>query len=361
MIEIPGQCFDGHSSAATPATLRVDTDGRVTCDAWPDRPPLALTEIDISERVGSIPRILRFPDGAQFQTPHNDLVDQALARFRRARGSRLLHRLESRLAFVAVAVVVMVAASYGFVRWGIPYFSKVAAYSVSAETAASLDQGALEFLDQAFFQPSKLDAATQQRIRARFDAMAAEQETGFKYELHFREGGKIGPNAFALASGAIVMTDELVKLAKHDDELVSVLAHEIGHVVHRHSLRRVFQSSVVALIGTLLTGDVSGPATIVVALPTILVELQYSQAFEREADAYSLAWMKHHGLNPAHFKHIMLRLEKTHGGGDEKIPSFFSTHPATEERVKLFETLNGPPTEKSQNGTPAPDGKTDVK
>lgn len=342
MLEIRGQCFDGLSSAAAPATLRVDMAGLVTCDAWPDRPPLPLTEIDISERVGNIPRILRFPDGAQFDTTDNDGVDAALARFRRGRGSRLLHLLESHLGFVAVAVVVMVATSYGFVRWGIPYFSKVAAFSVSAETAASLDQGALDLLDKAFFEPSKLDAATQERLRARFTAMAAEQETGFRYELHFREGGKIGPNAFALASGAIVMTDELVKLARHDDELVSVLAHEIGHVVHRHSLRRVFQSSSVALIGTLLTGDVSGPAAIVVALPTILVELQYSQAFEREADDYSLHWLRAHGVDPAHFKRIMLRLETAHGGGDDT-PSFFSTHPATQERVKLFDTLDGKP------------------
>jgi Zn-dependent protease with chaperone function len=342
MTEIRGQYFDGQSSAAAPATLRVDTAGQVTCDAWPDRPPLPLAEIDISERVGNIPRILRFPDGSQFETKENDGVDQALARFRHARGSRLVHRLESKLGYVAIAVVAMVIASVVFVRWGIPYFAKVAAYSVSAQTAASLDRGALDILDKAFFEPSKLDAATQQRIHARFQRMVAEEEPGFHYELHFREGGKIGANALALASGSIVMTDELVRLAKHDDELVAVLAHEVGHVVHRHALRRVFQSSAVALIGVMLTGDVSGPAAIVAALPTILVELQYSQAFEREADDYSLNWLRAHGVDPAHFKHIMLRLEKEHGGDDET-PSFFSTHPATQERVKLFDTLNGKP------------------
>lgn len=342
MMKIAGQCFDGQSSGATVATLRVDENGLVSCDAWPDRPPLPLSQIDISERVGNIPRILRFPDGSQFETNENDGVDQALAYFRHARGSRLIHRLESRLGFVAVAVVAMVIASLVFVRWGIPYFAKVAAYSVSAQTAASIDQGALEILDKAFFEPSKLDAATQQRIRARFASVVAGQDSGFHYQLHFRQGGKIGPNAFALASGAIVITDELVRLAKHDDELVAVLAHEVGHVVHRHALRRVFQSSAIALIGVMLTGDVSGPATIVAALPTILVELQYSQAFERDADSYSLDWLRGHGVDPAHFKHIMLRLEKEHGG-DAKTPSFFSTHPATEERVKLFERLNGKP------------------
>jgi predicted Zn-dependent protease len=145
--------------------------------------------------------------------------------------------------------------------------------------------------------------------------------------------------ALALSSGTIIMTGELVRLSHNDDELVTVLAHELGHVVHRHALRRVFQSSAMALIGTLLTGDVSGPASIVVALPTMLVELQYSQSYEREADAYSLAYLKQHHIDPRHFRDIMLRLEKA-SGGNGKIPSFFSTHPATEERVKLFEQLD---------------------
>jgi len=341
MMEIQGQAFDGHRSAPIPAALQVDDAGLVSCSAWPDRLPLTLAELDITERVGDIPRIVRFPDGAQFETEDNDGMDAVLARFRQARGSRLMHRLESRLRFAAIAVAVMVVTSVAFMRWGLPYFAEVAAYSVSAQTAASLDQGTLEALDQGFLAPSKLDAATQNRLRARFDAMAAEEESGFRYQLHFRAGGPVGANALALPSGSVVMTDELVKLAGHDDELVAVLAHEIGHVVHRHALRRLFQSSAVALIGTLLTGDVSGPATIVVALPTILVEMQYSQAFERDADAYALDWLRRHRIDPSHFKHIMLRLEKETGGGD--LPSFFSTHPATQERVKLFERLDGEP------------------
>lgn len=342
MIDIAGQAFDGQSSAATAATLTVGANGLVSCDAWPARAPLALNAINISQRIGNIPRILRFPGGAQFETTDNDAVDSALAQFRHARGSRLLHHLESRLGYVVMAVAVMALAGFIFLRFGIPYFAKIAAYSVSAQTAASIDQGTLEFLDQAVFEPSTLDAATQQRIRARFNAIVAQADAGFHYELYFRKGGKIGPNAFALASGTIVMTDELVRVAKHDDELVAVLAHEVGHVVHRHALRRVFQSSAVTLLGVMLTGDVSGPATIIAALPTILVELQYSQAFERDADAYSLHWLRQHRVDPAHFKHIMLRLEHEHDG-DGKTPSFFSTHPATKERVKLFEKLDGAP------------------
>lgn len=338
MIEIAGQCFDGQRSAASPAILRVDETGLVSLDIWPAHLPLALGDLEISERVGNIPRLIRFPDGAQFRTTHNGQIDQVLAQFGHARGSRWVHRLESHLRFVAIAVVVMAITSFALVKYGIPYFAKMAAYAVSAQTAASIDAGAMQFLDKAFFKPSALGPATQARLRGRFDRMTTEAEPGFQYELLFRAGGPIGANALALASGTIVMTDEMVQAAKNDEELVSVLAHEIGHVVHRHSLRRTFQSSVVALLGVMLTGDVASVAQIVAALPVILVEAQYSQTLESEADAYSLAYMQQHGIDPIHFKNLMLRLEKKHEG-QGKIPSFFASHPETKERVKLFERL----------------------
>ena len=338
MIEIPGQCFDGETSASSPAILRVDEAGTATLDIWPTHLPFALGDLEISERVGNIPRLIRFPDGTQFRTTDNEQVDQILAWFGHARGSRWVHRLESRFRFVAIAVVVMAISAFGLVKYGIPYFANVAAHSVSAQTAASIDAGAMQILDKAFFKPSTLDPATQRRLSARFDRMTTVAVPGFQYELLFRAGGPIGANALALASGTIVMTDEMVQAAQNDEELVSVLAHEIGHVVYRHGLRRAFQSSVVALFGVMLTGDVSSAAQIVAVLPVILVEAQYSQNLESEADAYSLAYMQENKIDPIHFKNLMLRLEKKHGEPG-KIPSFFATHPETKERVKLFERL----------------------
>ena len=48
--------------------------------------------------------------------------------------------------------------------------------------------------------------------------------------------------------GAVVITDELIALAKNDDEIMSVLFHEIGHVEHRHSLRMVISHSGLAIL-----------------------------------------------------------------------------------------------------------------
>ena len=61
--------------------------------------------------------------------------------------------------------------------------------------------------------------------------------------LEFRASPALGPNAFALPSGIIVVTDELVTLAHDDREILAVLGHELGHVAHRHVMRQLLQSS----------------------------------------------------------------------------------------------------------------------
>ena len=49
------------------------------------------------------------------------------------------------------------------------------------------------------------------------------------------------PNALAFPSGDIVLTDKFVQLSKNQDEIDSVLLHEMGHVVHRHGLEMLIE------------------------------------------------------------------------------------------------------------------------
>ena len=69
------------------------------------------------------------------------------------------------------------------------------------------------------------------------------------YVLEFRKSPAVGPNAFALPGGTVVLLDELVAAAAHDDEIAAVLAHEIGHLHGRHTMRHVLQTSVAGVRG----------------------------------------------------------------------------------------------------------------
>ncbi len=64
----------------------------------------------------------------------------------------------------------------------------------------------------------------------------------------FRKGGPIGPSAFALPSGTVIMTDELVDLVDQKGELEALFAHKIAHVTNRHGLRSALQDSGVFLL-----------------------------------------------------------------------------------------------------------------
>lgn len=127
----------------------------------------------------------------------------------------------------------------------------------------------------------------------------------------------------------------MVDLAQHDDELVAVAAHEVGHVVRRHGLRGVLQNSLTALLLILVVGDVGSAGSFVAALPTLLVQLHYSRDFETEADDYALDYMKQAGVPLHRFSDLMQRLEAARGPGRD-VPAFLASHPATQERIARF-------------------------
>jgi predicted Zn-dependent protease len=147
------------------------------------------------------------------------------------------------------------------------------------------------------------------------------------------------PNAFALPGGTIVVTDEMVAAVGSDDELLAVLAHEIGHVRGRHAMRLVLRSSGLAVLLTALAGDAVGVTFLAVALPTMLLQSGYSRQFEAEADDYAFAHMKRHGVSPQAFADVMRRLEKETGGtlDDDAMMRYLGTHPATAERIRRAE------------------------
>ena len=117
-----------------------------------------------------------------------------------------------------------------------------------------------------------------------------------------------------------------------DERFLAVAAHEIGHEEHRHVLRSVLQSSAVVLIGAYFTGDVSSASTLVVAVPTFLLDNHYSRDFEADADSYAFASLAARGISPGRFAEVMQAMQKAdphirHESG------YLSTHPPTVDRI----------------------------
>jgi len=335
MMEITASFYDGKTSQRKVVRIHFDLPYQLRITGLESDLTYALSEIRISPRVGNTPRSIYLPGDAKCETLDNDTIDVILRLRGRGRWQAFLHRLESRLGYVLLLLVLTVVGSWGFVEYGIPALAKRAAYALPDSADAALGQDALKVLDKVLFSPSGLEEKRQSQLLSLFEDMTQGLAEVHEFRVEFRRSDRVGPNAFALPSGIIVVTDDLVLLAKHQNELIAVLAHEIGHVIHRHALRMLLQKSVVVLVIASVTGDVTSITALSAAIPTMLLEAKYSRAFEMEADQFALQYLRAHNIPPKYFADILLRLEKEIGH-DSVTHNYLASHPATGERVKFF-------------------------
>ena len=328
---IEGRYFDGRSSTPQAAQLDFGRDGVVRVTGLAELREVPFASVTVSDRLGRTPRRIRFDDGAVFETTDNDAVDAGLAALGKRTFSGAVDRWERHWQVAAGALLAVALISVLFVRYGIPLLANVAAHVLPPSVDRAIGSQGLEILDRSVMTPSKLSPARQQELRKRFREMTATLADGHAYQLELRHGGHIGANAFALPSGIVVMTDELVALAQNDDEIVAVLAHEIGHVRGRHALRMILQSAGVAAITLAVFGDVSSTSALAATLPAVLLNAKHSREFEHEADGFAKSWLREHGIPERRFDDLLCRLEKQSPSGAEV--RYLSSHPPTEERA----------------------------
>lgn len=127
----------------------------------------------------------------------------------------------------------------------------------------------------------------------------------------------------------MVMLDGLTE-ALTDGQAIAVLGHELGHVVHRHTMKRlVRQVTLLALAGVVL-GDVSGIAS---AAAAGYQDLHYSRDAEREADAFAIGFLRRGHVPVRNMAEAFEVIQARESAG--KLPAMLSAHPPTEERLRL--------------------------
>ncbi len=341
-MELIGRYYDGRTSQSREVRVFVGHDGQFQVIGEQLNRQHPLSDVTISARIGNTPRTLTFPDGASCEIQDNDGLDRMLRGHRRSNAQGWIHHLESRLHWVVTAVVITLVCSWAMVTMGIPWMAEQAAYALPPSVDRSLGQGTLKVLDKAVFEPTQLEPEVRERLQARFESMVDPIPDHEGYRLEFRNSESMGANAVALPSGVIVVTDQLVWSSQHDDEVIAIMAHEIGHLVHRHSLRMAMQASALALLIATVTGDAFSSSTLASALPTMLIQAQYSQDFEHEADDYAYEYLVKNDISTQVFADVLTRIAGDDGEGDDAL-QYLSTHPATDERVERFLVTETPP------------------
>jgi Zn-dependent protease with chaperone function len=290
----------------------------------------------ISDRIGRIPRRISFADGGLFETEDNDAIDRLLLANRRNRAV-WIHELERFHPRLIVLVLLVFLFSGLIYRYAIPALVEVAIWMTPPVVGDLMSSGTLASLDKAVLGPTKLSVAEQRKIRDGFDQLASFSSRGRDgYHLYFRDGGYIGPNAFALPDGSLVLTDQLVTMAGGDTEMIlGVLAHEIGHVEKQHALRQMYRAAGTAGLIMLIAGDIGSSGQEVLTDGAALLSLSYSRSSEAEADRVSVELMAKAGHDPTAIGRFFKLLEDKLG--DNGKTSMLSTHPGTPERRKAIE------------------------
>ncbi len=332
MTEFDAVYYDGRTSARKPVRVRGYT-LVIQIVGEGLRLDVPLGKVRVDPPVGGTRRALHLPDGAQLQTDDHAAVETLFPRAHALEG--WVHGLERRWPYALAALAVTAVVAWWSVVDGLPLAAKIVSGFVPVAWEAKLGEQTLEFFEGRLCRPSALGAARRQALQQRFARLTAGLADGYSYRLLPRDCRGVGANAFALPGGTVVMTDALVKLAQSDDQISAVLAHEIGHVRHRHGLRMALQAAGLAALAAALFGDATSITSLATTLPVALLQSGYTRELETEADDYAFRRLRKIGLSPKAFAEIMLLLEKDHkkrSGGDSR--NYFSTHPATAKRIE---------------------------
>lgn len=157
------------------------------------------------------------------------------------------------------------------------------------------------------------------------------------------------PNAFAIPGGYIYVTRQLAGLLNSEAELAAVLAHEVGHVAARHSVRRqstAQRNQLLGVLGQVLSTVVLGDSALgkvgqeLSASVPQLATLSYSREQELEADALAVAYLRDAGYDPTALADALQSLAAQNAldaalqGRDAQMPEWASTHPNPAGRIQ---------------------------
>ncbi|HEX7803754.1 MAG TPA: M48 family metallopeptidase [Pseudoxanthomonas sp.] len=203
--------------------------------------------------------------------------------------------------------------------------------------------GAQAFVEAKSKGPLSKDAKQNAYVRCVVNALtrqlpAQAQSVGWETAVFANSE----PNAFALPGGKVGVNTGIFTVAKNQDQLAAVLAHEIGHVVERHHDERITRqmgaSGAVQLLGA-LAGDYGALAT---QGGSLLAQTGFllpgSRAQETEADVVGQRLMAEAGFDPAQAVNLWQNMIAAGGG---RPPEWLSTHPNPQSRIQELRSRAG--------------------
>ncbi|HEU5295887.1 MAG TPA: M48 family metallopeptidase [Burkholderiaceae bacterium] len=347
---LAAEYFDGRSAQAHPVTLTLHGLTLLIHGQGFER-QASLGDVRWPERQRHGVRRIELPDGGTLRC----LDAAAFDAFARAAGAAdsLTVRVQQSWRWTLAAVAVLVLLTAAGYRWGLPAATRGVLAFVPAAVDERLGESAYQSVQPLLLQPTAVTPQRQGQLQQAFEQAIARVSPGATLpRLRFHAARRLGPNAFALPGGIIVVTDELLqRLAGRDELVLGVLAHEFGHVRARHGMRLLVQTTLLGAATSVTFGDFS---TLLASLPALLGQLGYSRDFEREADDDAIAVLRANTISPAVMVDLFELLQRREtkgatppaspasrpGDADAELGIAFSSHPADAERIARFKAAS---------------------
>jgi predicted Zn-dependent protease len=224
------------------------------------------------------------------------------------------------IAVPALLLLLVIPSTVNFVAARIP---------VSFEV--KLGEVVMASLMKSRFKKSEYPEAARVRLNERFEQLRVASGVESAKLVFFRGM----PNAFALPGGIVAVSDELVALLESDDRVVSVLAHELGHVQRRHGLRNIATHLLASQVLTAAMSHDQTTGKVVDLVAQQLLSAKYSQDAEREADRYACELLAKVSQSPGLLAESFEQFNKLGERYNVNFDSgnYTSSHPPTGERI----------------------------
>jgi predicted Zn-dependent protease len=174
-----------------------------------------------------------------------------------------------------------------------------------------------------------------QEVGERIAAISPKPDWDWEFTLFENDS----PNAFALPGGKVGVNTGLFKVAKNDDQLATVMGHEVAHAIARHGNERMSQG-ILAQGGVAAAGIAAGGNEVAVAGSALaaqfLFTLPNSRVQESEADHIGLLYMARAGYDPRASVDLWRNMEAAGAGRQLE---WMSTHPSPGNRIKRLQDL----------------------
>jgi predicted Zn-dependent protease len=165
-------------------------------------------------------------------------------------------------------------------------------------------------------------------------------------------------NALSAPGGYMFVTTGLLRLARNEDEVAAIIAHEMCHIIRGHGIEAIkkarwnrvknifFSEAAAGVFGDQAAATEFLSEAVADILRRMVME-GYSQKAEYEADAFAMRLLSIAGYNPWALYNV-IRAMKQHGHGHSR--GFYKTHPSPVDRMKALYKV----TPKTKYPTPPP-------